>query len=152
MVTWVKLRDRANDSAKPIAFFNTHFDHRGQQARLESARLIRRQIGQLGAGCAVIVTGDFNAPEGSDPYTALFGPIDEKASPIADSFRVAHPERGANEGTFSGFQADATDGGRIDWIGVSRDWKVVAADIDRTSRNGRTPSDHLPVTAVLTRQ
>lgn len=50
MVTWMKLRDRRNPSARPIAFFNTHFDHLGVQARLESARLIRRQIATLGQG------------------------------------------------------------------------------------------------------
>jgi hypothetical protein len=34
---------------------------------------------------------------------------------------------------------------------VSRDWKVIAAGIDRTEKGGRTPSDHFPVTAVLRR-
>jgi endonuclease/exonuclease/phosphatase family metal-dependent hydrolase len=149
MVTWVRLKDRHRADAPPILFLNTHFDHLGAQARLESSRLIRRQIAALGEGSSVIVTGDFNAGEGSDPYRALFAPIDDQPSPLVDAFRVLHSERKDNEGTFSGFKADAAGGARIDWIGVSRDWQIVQAGIDRTARDGRTPSDHFPVTAVL---
>jgi len=151
MVTWVKLRDRKHAKAPPLMFFNTHFDHRGATARVESARFLRKQVGTLGKGCAVIVTGDFNAGEGSAPYKALFGTTDDQPSPLVDSYRTAHPKRGLNEGTFSGFRASATGGERIDWIGCSRDWKVLRAEIDRTQRDGRTPSDHFPVTAVLQR-
>lgn len=149
MVTWVKLRDRQHPDAKPIAYFNTHFDHMGQTARLESARLIRRQIATLGKDCAAILTGDFNTDEASPPYQALFDPENGVAAQLVDSYRVAHPERAKAEGTFSGFQAMQIEGARIDWIGVSRDWQVISATIDRTAREGRTPSDHYPVTAVL---
>lgn len=143
MVTWVKLRDRQAPKAPPIAYFNTHFDHRGPRARLESARLIRRKIAELGRDCRVVLTGDFNSPEGSPPYRELF------AGDLRDSYRVAHPARAEGEGTFSGFRADRTSGGRIDWIGCSPEWDVREVAIDRTARDGRTPSDHYPVTAVL---
>jgi endonuclease/exonuclease/phosphatase family metal-dependent hydrolase len=149
MATWVKLRDRRQPRAKPLAFFNTHFDHRGAQARTESARLIRRRVAEMSKTCRVIVTGDFNAGEGSDPYKALFDPNDGQPSPLRDTYRIVHPTRAANEGTFSDFKAGAKDGSRIDWIGVSREWRVIKAEIDRTERDGRTPSDHFPVTAVL---
>lgn len=150
MATWVKLRDRRNPTASPIVFINTHFDHRGTQARLESARLLRaRAAAELGKSNRVIMTGDFNAGEGSDPYAALFGSQDETRSPLVDSYRVAHPVRSPDEGTFSGFKSESAGGQRIDWIGVSREWKVISAAIDRTSRDGRTPSDHFPVTAVI---
>ncbi len=151
MVTWIKLQDLKQSAAPPIALFNTHFDHRGPQARLQSARLIREQIGSLGRGCAVIVTGDFNSGEGSEPYQALFGERDGKASPLIDCYRAAHAQRGPEEGTATGFRADSTRGPRIDWIACSRDWAVVSSAIDRTSKDGRTPSDHFPVTAILRR-
>jgi endonuclease/exonuclease/phosphatase family metal-dependent hydrolase len=149
MVTWVKLSDRRNPGALPIVFFNTHFDHLGVQARLESARLLRRQVLTLGQGCRVIVTGDFNSGEGSDPYQALFGPVEAHDSPLVDTLRVACPNRAAQEGTFSGFKAETTNGARIDWIGVSRNWQVLRAGIDRTANGGHTPSDHFAVFAVL---
>ncbi len=152
MVTWVKLRDRQLPaSAPPVLFLNTHFDHRGPTARLESARLLREKIAALGPDCAVIVTGDFNTGEGSPPYRALFEPVDDQPSPVVDSYRTAHPTREPNEGTFCNFQAVAADGARIDWIGVSRDWQIQSVTIDRTARDGRTPSDHFAVIAVLGR-
>lgn len=149
MVTWLKLKDRKATPATEIYFFNTHFDHRGQLARQESSRLIRRKIAEFAGGTPTVVTGDFNAGEGSPPYQALFtedGPVK-----LLDSFRLAHPQRGTSEGTFSSFKATETLGERIDWIGCSAGWTVKSAEIDRTQREGRTPSDHFPVTAVLSR-
>ncbi len=149
IATWVKLKDRTTPAAPPLLFLNTHFDHMGKKARHESAKLIRAKVAELGVGCRVVVTGDFNAGEGSDPYTALFGPAGDRPSPLADTFRLAHPVRGKAEGTFNGFDPAATAGARIDWIGASRDWQVREAGIDRTTKDGRTPSDHFPVTARL---
>jgi endonuclease/exonuclease/phosphatase family metal-dependent hydrolase len=149
VATWVKLKDRTAPDDKPVLFLNAHFDHRGEKARLESARLIRAKVAELGKGCRVVVTGDFNTGEASEPYTGLFGKHEDQPSPLVDAFRVAHPERGKREGTFTGFDPAATGGDRIDWIGCSRDWDVRLAGIDRTTRGGRVPSDHFPVTAVL---
>jgi endonuclease/exonuclease/phosphatase family metal-dependent hydrolase len=147
MVSWVRLRDRSGGQPA-LTFLNTHFDHRGPEARLESARLLRRKAAELADGGPLIVTGDFNSGEGSPPYQALFAAGDPPDL-LVDCFRQAHPERSGAEGTFSGFRADSTGGARIDWIGVSRHWRVLEAGIDRTARDGRTPSDHFPVTAVL---
>ncbi len=149
IATWVKLRDRVNDQAKPLLFLNTHFDHQGQQARKESAKLIRKKILELGADCDIVITGDFNAGADSDVYRALFADEAEKASPVVDTFAVADPKPVGDQGTFSGFKSTATSGPRIDWIGCSRGFHVQAAAIDRTERDGRTPSDHFPVTAIL---
>jgi endonuclease/exonuclease/phosphatase family metal-dependent hydrolase len=149
MATWAKLRDRRQSSAKPLLFLNTHFDHRGAQARIESARLLRRRAAELGNTCRVIVTGDFNSGEDGEPYRAMFGPKDGTPSPLRDAYRVAHATREANEGTFSNFKAGPNNGPRIDWIGVSSEWDVREAAIDRTERDGRTPSDHFPMTSVL---
>ena len=151
IATWVKLADKADRSRAPILFLNTHFDHKGAEARRESALLIRRWLRTEGVGCRLVVTGDFNAGEGAPPYAALFGPADDGPALVVDTFRVVVAARGAAgpEGTFTGFDARNTGGERIDWIGCSRGWRVVAAAIDRTERDGRTPSDHAPVTAVL---
>jgi endonuclease/exonuclease/phosphatase family metal-dependent hydrolase len=149
IATWVKLKDRGDPTAAPIVFLNTHFDHRGTRARLESAKLMRDKIIELGKNSRLIVTGDFNAGEGSEPYQALFADAGEKRSPVVDSLRKLRPTLGEAEGTFSGFQAGKTSGPRIDWIACSRDWDVRLAGIDRTARDGRTPSDHFPVFAVL---
>ncbi len=152
IATWVKLTDRTDPKGKPVLFLNTHFDHLGKKARAESAKFIRAWLGEREASCRVVVTGDFNAGEGSDPYTALFADADGKPSPVIDTFRTLHPTRGKEEGTFNGFKATAITGERIDWIAASRDWNVRLAGIDRTVKDGRVPSDHFPVTAVLRAQ
>ena len=149
MVTWVKLRDKEQKSGLPILFLNTHFDHKGPVARLESAKLLRQKATELGSNCLVVVTGDFNADEGSPPYEALFADVDGKASPVVDSFRQLHPQKNADEGTFSNFKPTNVSGPRIDWIAVSRDWQLVSAEIVRTARDARTPSDHFPVAAKV---
>ena len=147
IATWVKLKDKTDPGASAILFLNTHFDHIGKTARVEAAALIAKKLAELGKGCRLVVTGDFNAGEASGPYRALFE--SKSVDGLQDSFRVAHGERGPNEGTFSGFKASATGGDRIDWIGCSPDWEVRLAGIDRTAKDGRTPSDHFAVTAVL---
>ena len=151
--SWVKLQDR-KVKGKPILFLNTHFDHRGKQARFESAKLIRTQARKLGADCDVIITGDFNAVVGSKPYNALFR--SQKSIPsqlrLVDTYKAVSTVSSLGEATFSGFRAGRVKGGRIDWIAAGTGWKVIRAGIDRTARNGRTPSDHYPVTAVLRRQ
>ena len=149
MASWLTLRDRKDKDAPPIVWINTHFDHRGDEARFESAKLIRQRIVDLGKDVRVIVTGDFNAGEGSKPYEAMFEVQNEKRSPVVDTFRVKHPEKFEEEGTFNGFGPRAGKA-RIDWIGCSRQWKVIEAKIDRWNKDGRWPSDHFPVTAVLT--
>lgn len=151
IVTWVKLRDRKQPQSPPILWMNTHFDHRGAEARCQSARLLRKKLAELGRGASLIVTGDFNAGEGSEPYKLLFGDAEDGPSPVVDTYRAAHPQKTDQEGTFCGFRPENITGARIDWIACSRDWNVVAAEIDRTARDGKTPSDHFPVLAIVRR-
>lgn len=153
IATWVKLKDLLMPDAEPILFLNTHFDHQGERARAESARLIRVKLAQIGRGCRCIVTGDFNADPAQSPYRELFE-LDSKGTGdhgplLMDTLRAYSPTPKPEEGTFSGFDATKTSGSRIDWIACSREFEVRLAGIDRTSLEGRTPSDHFPVTAVL---
>lgn len=149
IVSWVKLKESKAPDELPLLFLNTHFDHMGVKAREESSRLIRSKITELGQGCRVVVTGDFNAGEGSKPYLALFGMEGKIVSPVKDTLRAYRPTRGKKEGTFTAFNAANQEGERIDWIGCSQHFEVRTAGIDRTQKEGTTPSDHFAVTAVL---
>ncbi len=148
IATWVKLEE-VGTQHKPLLYLNTHFDHRGVKAREESAQLIRKYLAKHQADCRLIVTGDFNAAEGSKPYKALFADADNTVSPVVDTYRAFVPKRGKEEGTFTGFDAKAITGERIDWIGCCKNFTVKEAGIDRTSKDGRTPSDHAAVFALL---
>jgi endonuclease/exonuclease/phosphatase family metal-dependent hydrolase len=151
MATWLKLRDRRSPAGRPILVINTHFDHVGKQARLESARLIRRRAAELGDGCSIVILGDFNCGEDEPPYRALVVGDESDDLKLIDAYRVAHPERGPNEGTFHGFKPETAGNRRIDWVVVSDDFQVVSAEIDRRLYRGRIPSDHFAVNAVLKR-
>lgn len=148
MVTWVKLEDQEAAGKPTIWFFNTHFDHRGKEARLESAKMLHKRVSELPEGALVISTGDFNAGEGSDPYKALFTPEAERPL-LIDAYRKKFPERKSDEGTYNNFRPDQKSGARIDWIAVSPQWQVESFEVNHVSRDGRVPSDHFPLEAVL---
>lgn len=148
IASWVRLQDKQHPQGKPVLFLNTHFDHMGKKAREESAKLIREQLKELGKDCYIIVTGDFNAGEGSGPYQALFAE-QARAVKLLDTFRHKHRERQAEEGTFNGFKPSSTKGDRIDWIACSPELTPVEVGIDRTLREGRVASDHFAVTATI---
>jgi endonuclease/exonuclease/phosphatase family metal-dependent hydrolase len=148
ITTWARLKDRSN--GRVILFVNTHFDHKGVRARAESAKLLRERIETLREGAPVVLVGDFNTGEGTEPYTTLLGE-EGKPSRLVDSFRVAHPERGKEEGTFNGFKGERT-GARIDWILHTPGMKTLNCEIVHESEGQRYPSDHFPVSAVLAYQ
>ena len=146
MASWLKLEDR-NQPGKVVWFFNTHFDHRGVQARIESARLLRQKVAELTKGGPAIITGDFNASEETKVYENLFA--GDEPVKLIDTFRNQHPDQTENLGTAGGFSRSSRGNRRIDWIACTKHFEVESADIDRTNRNGVTPSDHDPVNAVL---
>lgn len=71
IVTWAILKDKFN--GKIFAVFNTHFDHMGQIARHESARLLLNKAKELAPSLPTIITGDFNGTPDSDPITYIVG-------------------------------------------------------------------------------
>jgi len=144
IATWVTLRCRENPLID-VTVINTHFDHRGERARLESARLLRNTAESLG-GVPLIVMGDFNAPPGSPPHGALTGDRRPEFA-LIDGYANLHPDA-PNPGTFNGFRR-AEDSGRIDWILHSRRFRATSAEVDRRSEGGRFPSDHFPVIHTL---
>jgi endonuclease/exonuclease/phosphatase family metal-dependent hydrolase len=153
MASWVKLRDLAapgGGGAGTVLFINTHWDHVGKRARLESARLLRAKARELNPSGAAIMVGDFNAREHDEEYAQLLRAADDDGPRYVDAYRATHPDQATEEATFHGFRG-GSEGIRIDWIIHTPDLKAVESSIDRTNEDGRYPSDHYPVTAVLTR-
>ena len=66
---------------------------------------------------------------------------------MVDTFRALHPQA-EPVGTFNGF-AGKSDGDKIDYVFVEPKIMVLSAEILRTNVEGRYPSDHFPVTAIL---
>jgi endonuclease/exonuclease/phosphatase family metal-dependent hydrolase len=142
--TWVRLLDR--ESGRHFYAYNVHWDHESQESRERSAALLIERIGSRAfPDEPFVIMGDFNAGEANPAFRALL----EAPSPrIVDTYREARPDE-PQVGTFNGFRGEV-DGEKIDAVLASDGWRTVTADIARTSRAGRTPSDHFPVTAVLT--
>ena len=145
IATWARLRDKA-DGARKICYLNTHWDHRGNQARVESAKIIRRWISEHAANSLAIVTGDLNITDDHEGYRTLA--TTSEAPVLRDVFRVLHPRQEPEEATFHNFSGKR-GGRRIDFIFASPQASPIEAGIDYTNQDGRYPSDHYPVTAVL---
>jgi endonuclease/exonuclease/phosphatase family metal-dependent hydrolase len=69
IATWGRFRDRATGCT--YLHLNTHFDHVGERARQESARIIRLRLATLAAASPVVVTGDLNTDPRSVAYRIL---------------------------------------------------------------------------------
>jgi len=93
VATWVKLRDKV--TKVKFYYFNTHFDHRGRTARVESSKLIVDKIREIaGKKAAVILTGDFNIESEDEALKPLYDNMNaaRKMAPVTD-----------NKGTYNAF-------------------------------------------------
>jgi endonuclease/exonuclease/phosphatase family metal-dependent hydrolase len=114
--TWGHFRHKA--SGKKVCFMNIHFDHRGVQARIESAKLMLDYVKKNCKGMSVIISGDYNVTQTSDSYKVL---ADSKI--LKDSYDVAK-YRFVPTGTFNGFNPRCYTTQRIDHLFVSKKLKV----------------------------
>ena len=144
--SWVRLREKA--TGRELVFANTHFDHKGVIARQEASKVLSKQLSEIAKGVPAILTGDFNIDEDNPAYAVLVRPDTAGAIRWIDAYRTVHPQRKPDEASFNGFKG-VTAGSRIDFVFHTAHFVATASEIDRTSRNGRFPSDHYPVTAVL---
>jgi endonuclease/exonuclease/phosphatase family metal-dependent hydrolase len=101
----------------------------------------------------VVVTGDMNCGERSPAIRFMQGApmtLDEKEwNPpykLADTFRVANPDA-TDAGTFNSFRTPGKE--KIDYIFISPGLTTISAEIIRTQRDGRYPTDHFPINAVI---
>lgn len=150
IVTWAKFKEKA--TGQTFFHFNTHFDHRGERARVESARLLLQSIEKIaGRVSPVIVTGDFNFDETTEGYRILTNKATvENPRALRDArYHSLHGHHGPTA-TFNDFKA-LVPGMKIDYIFTSREFKVLQHGALSDTWDGRFPSDHLPVLAEVVR-
>lgn len=145
IASWVRLGD--NKTSRELVVINMHWDHEDKTAREKSAALVRERLAMIAKELPAIVMGDFNSTEDTPAYKTLIG-SSASGPRLIDSYRDLHPNRTPDEASFGGWTGKQ-NGSRIDFILHTRDFKPIAAAIDRTSYDGRWPSDHYPVTATL---
>jgi endonuclease/exonuclease/phosphatase family metal-dependent hydrolase len=148
LCSWVRLREKA--TGQEFVFANTHFDHKGVIARQEASRVLSKQLSEIAKGVPAILVGDFNITEDNPAYAVLVRPDTPGAIAWIDAYRTLHSMRAPDEASFHGFKGGAT-GSRIDFIFHTPHFVATASEVDRSNRDGRFPSDHYAVTAVLKR-
>jgi len=140
VATWAVMNDKL--TGKNFFVLNTHFDHMGKEARLQSANIIKKQAHDLAGALPVIVTGDLNCTREEPPYTALMNKED---------LHLYDPAPSPAPGTFCTFKVNTIVCRPIDYILHTSEWKASGYQVI-TDNNGKYyPSDHLPVLVELTR-
>lgn len=146
IATWAKFCDV--ETNKEFLVLNTHFDHRGPKARVESARQIMDTVSDIADGLPIVVMGDLNTTENDEPYSILSENSLPDGRKLLDGFyHSLYPHHGPLS-TWTGFTAIIPDR-RIDYIFVSEDVTVRQHAALADQREGRFPSDHLPVLAEI---
>ena len=135
------FRDR--ETGIEFRMINTHFDHFSRRSRVSSADQILLLIAT--ASLPAIITGDFNSDVDSLPHAKLMA-----SGAIVDSWDTAKRHVTKAWGTFPNYHDPSLDRKRIDWILVSPTITVRRTAINVTRFDGKWPSDHTPVQAVLT--
>lgn len=144
IVTWGKFQNKK--SGKIIFVFNTHFDHRGVLARINSAKLIRQKIEEIAGKISFLLCGDFNVYPASEAYLALTKPGNNLTIFDTKILSITKPE--GPQGTFSGFKVEEQlPRDQIDYIFCSEDFEIKNFQVIVKSQNGLYASDHFAVTA-----
>ncbi len=152
--SWARLVEK--ETGRAFYAYNLHLDHVSQPSREKSAILLAQRIAARPHSDPFVVTGDFNAAEqnpvirylkGEAPLKEQWGASRECPVPMVDTFRALHPDA-ARVGTFNGFDGKR-DGGKIDFVLAQASTEVREAAILYDNADGRYPSDHFPILAVL---
>jgi endonuclease/exonuclease/phosphatase family metal-dependent hydrolase len=145
VVTWAKFRTKKGKRA--FYHVNTHYDHRGPQARANSSRLVLQKIKEIAGQVPVLVTGDFNATTADEPIRVLT----DEANPdrLTDARAISSTPHYGPAGTFNGFKEKET-GAAIDFIFTKNGVTVERHAVLSQTWEGRFASDHHPVYAEVT--
>ena len=128
--------------------FNTHFDHIGDTARLESAKLIREQIENITAHkiYPVVIMGDFNSKPDEAPAIYM-------AKYFSNARSISEEKPYGPVDTWNAFAFNQKPDGCIDYVfvgaGVYSELMVKKFATITDSNDMKYPSDHFPILATL---
>lgn len=140
--TWVKLQDK--ETAFIFYVYNTHFDHQGSQAKINSANLVLSTMtSNIGVNPAILM-GDLNANQNSPAYQVLNG-----SSLLEETWNIAGAKSPTLRVTGNGWNISPIGDSQIDHIFVTNHWTVNSRLVDWYHQvpGNILPSDHFPVIA-----
>ncbi len=139
IATWGLFQDR--QTGKKFIYYNTHLDHRSENARVNGIKLLVDHAKNNMPGVPLVISGDFNAKPNSVTYQTA-------AALLKDSAAVSEAAHLGPQGTFHGYGKYQTKQ-PIDYIFVSEEFRVLSHRTDDTKFSGGYPSDHYPVITRL---
>jgi endonuclease/exonuclease/phosphatase family metal-dependent hydrolase len=145
IVTWVKLKEKM--TSRIFFVFNTHFDHKGEVARRNSAKLLLSKVNEIAKSYPVIVIGDFNSHPADEPIQIITDR--QNVFHLTDSKGISKTPHYGPMGTFNGFQSKEESDEPIDYIFVKNKVKVLQHATFSQSWGGHFSSDHFPVFAKV---
>ena len=147
LALWIKLLQK--DTEQSFFIFNTHFDHKGEIARQQSALLVGRKTKVISGGFPLLLCGDFNANDISRTYCNIIesGFFDCATAAIVNysqpysyhKFLIA-----AEKSELEKYKDDARVFKTIDHIFLKGGIQVLRHGILGDNYAGIYPSDHFP--------
>lgn len=138
---WVRLQDK--NTKKDFFVFNTHWDHKGEIARVESARMTTEQVPFIAGKTATIFMGDLNIKPNRKASNRL------KKNGVFREALLTAPVLSIPEGSFTKFRTDRHSEETLDHMFYRGNIEILRYGILReTYFDGETyrfPSDHHPV-------
>jgi endonuclease/exonuclease/phosphatase family metal-dependent hydrolase len=152
--SWARLKNLQTGSH--YYHYNVHLDHISVPSRQKSAQLVAaRIVARSEQNDPVILTGDFNAEpvmgdEMTIPYLLGTAKIDDMQNPFVmeDAWLKLHPGD-MDDTTHHAFKGGTNGGIHIDYIFYGPKVSAKSAEIIRTHEGDVYPSDHYPVSGVL---
>jgi endonuclease/exonuclease/phosphatase family metal-dependent hydrolase len=143
--TWALLEDKK--IGKSFYVFNTHMDHIGKTARVESVKMILERIDATDGLYPVMLMGDFNATP-SDNAVKSVTEGNNKIK-LQNTYNICQTPHFGPTGSFNGFKGHELSDEPIDHIFVSPEFKSLKHGTLSETWNGRFSSDHFPVWAKV---
>lgn len=131
------------NSGKRLHCLNTHLDHVKTETRVAQAEVLASELKRSWNGLDdLIIMGDFN----DSPDSLVRQHLLKEIPGLQDAWQIFNKTEESSHHAFAG---EMPNGSRIDWILVDQKIKVVKAQMDKSMREGKFPTDHFPIVATL---
>lgn len=141
MCTWGRFVGK--DGAAWLVY-NTHLDHMSEEARDNGIQLVldRMKANAEQGSVPLVLAGDFN----SEPDSNVVKLVGQAG--YHSAYDVIAEPHGRTYHDFEGGES----GNPIDYLFVSPNARIASARVDREQYNGRYPSDHYPLQAIVVKE
>ncbi len=130
-------------TSEKLWILNTHFDHKGELARKNAAKLILKKIQQINsANYPLVLMGDFNLTPEENPIQTLKTALD-------DAIKISKTTLEGPTGTFNGFNNKEKVTTKIDYFFTKNLTVQTYTHINDRLDNSKHISDHLPIMITI---